>query len=270
MNRLASSPLRHYYSRKSSVTLSKKDVSCPSFSICLALCQLKSDAPFFVKLPSEDGAIGFYSVWGFVYLCVFLVVPFAYVYILLILCRELCVSFPETVYKPIQVYFPILAQVVSTMEKSSVFVEVWCMIEAVFFILLKLQIKWLQLKDPLEASLSSAPMMESEERRVLWKRMMDAESDDPVSFISGWFFDQTHENISRYDVRDFVAWSMFEGRNQEHLTGEELSQLEDFVEELENRIGIQIFGLSESENGLSDASGKPQARQRECLILVCS
>jgi hypothetical protein len=140
-----------------------------------------------------------------------------------------------------------VAMIVSTMQQSSVFVEVWCVVEALFFILLKLHVRWLQQMDPLERSLSSAPMLTLEERRVLWKRMTEAEADDPVQFISGWFFDQPLDGISKYDVRDFIAWSMFEGRNLEHLTLEELEQLDDFVDEIEWRISLQMHGAVEDE-----------------------
>eukprot|EP00550_Attheya_septentrionalis_P006772 CAMPEP_0198295274 /NCGR_PEP_ID=MMETSP1449-20131203/26888_1 /TAXON_ID=420275 /ORGANISM="Attheya septentrionalis, Strain CCMP2084" /LENGTH=643 /DNA_ID=CAMNT_0043995529 /DNA_START=746 /DNA_END=2677 /DNA_ORIENTATION=+ len=69
---------------------------------------------------------------------------------------------------------------------------------------------------------------------------MEIETDDPVSFVTGWFFDQDLQHITRYDVLDFVAWSMFEGRNQEHLTGDELGQLHDFVDELEWKISEHL------------------------------
>jgi hypothetical protein len=113
-------------------------------------------------------------------------------------------------------------------------------------------------------------MLTLEERRVLWKRMTDAEADDPVQFISGWFFDQPLDGISKYDVRDFIAWSMFEGRNLEHLTLEELEQLDYFVDEIEWRISLQMYGAvkgeyeeelvdvekeHESEGGLQDETG---------------
>ena len=136
------------------------------------------------------------------------------------------------------------------MQQSSRFVEVWCWIEAAFFVLLKIQIRWLDSRDPLEASLSSAPMMELDERQLLWSRMVDTESDDPATFISGWFFDQSLDRISRNDVRDFIAWCMFEGRNQEHLTGQELFQMEEFVTDIEKRIGVQMQRAKKSKRRL--------------------
>ncbi len=157
--------------------------------------------------------------------------------------RELCRVFPETLFGPLQLYLPWLARIITlTMQPVSKFVEVWCIMEGVYYVFAKLYILWLQCKDPLEASLSSAPMMELEDRQLLWQRMLETE-EDPVSFLSGWFFDSTLEQISKYDIRDFLAWSMFEGRNQEHLTSEELAQLERFVEDLEWRIGIHLYGV---------------------------
>jgi hypothetical protein len=101
--------------------------------------------------------------------------------------------------------------------------------------------------DPLERSLSAAPMLTLSERRSLWKSMMEAEAEDPVGFITGWFFDEPIESISKYDVRDFFVWSMFESRNQEHLTLQELDQREDFVDEIEWRISLQLFGAGDDE-----------------------
>lgn len=158
-------------------------------------------------------------------------------------------SFPELIYPRIQKYLPWLASVIATMDQSSFMVEVWCVIEALFFIGLKLQIRYLQWKDPLEASLSSAPMMDLADRHILWGRMMESESKDPCDFISGWFFDEPLERISKYDVRDFVTWSMFEGRNQEHLTGEEMHQVDEFVEDFEYRLSVHMYGLLEDTEG---------------------
>lgn len=152
-------------------------------------------------------------------------------------------SFPQSIYAGIQIYLPWVANVVASMDKSSFFVELWCVIEALFFVGLKLQVGYLQRKDPLEASLSSAPMMDLVDRKTLWGRMMESESKDPGEFISGWFFDEPLEKISKYDVRDFITWSMFEGRNQEHLTGEEMHQVDDFVMDLEYRVSVHLHGL---------------------------
>jgi hypothetical protein len=217
--------------------------------------------------------VGIYSPWALFWGCVFLTVPVAYVYILLVLLRELCVSFPDTIYLPIQTYLPPAGRLIAAMSQSSrLLVEVWCGIEAVFYVCLKLHIQWLQTRDPLEASLSAAPLMELEDRRLLYQRMMDCAKDDPASHITGWFFDEPIASISQYDIRDFTAWSMFEGRNQEHLTSAELEQLEDFVDEVELRISLQMYGpvkppaQDENENGKGDESESMIGDESESMI----
>jgi hypothetical protein len=198
----------------------------------------------------EMGAIGMWSPWAFLWICCFMVAPIAYIYIMLMLLRDLCLYFPETVYQTLQNYVPWLARLADRMTNASRIMDVWCVIEALFFIACKMRFWYLQSKDPLEASLSAAPMMDHEDRKVLWDRVMETEQDDPGQFISGWFFDRPIEEISRYDVYDFICWSMFDHRNQEHLTTEELHDLEGFLEDFEYRISLKLFGEND-ESGLS-------------------
>jgi hypothetical protein len=198
-------------------------------------------------------ANGFKSPWAFFWIVLSGVVPFAYIYIMLMILRDLCIYFPDAIYHPLQRYVPFLARLADRMNNSSKVTEVWCVIEALFFIGVKLKIHYLQTRDPLEASLSAAPMMDPKDRKILWDRMMEIEKDDPGSFLEGWFFDQPIENISRYDVCDFLCWSMFDGRNQEHLTLEELTDLEDFVEDLEYYISLKRFGPKGGQDNESQA-----------------
>jgi hypothetical protein len=197
-------------------------------------------------LPHEPNHVGIYSPWAFVWGAVAATVPVAYLYILLILLRELSLYWPEFAAF-LHHYLPPLATLITLMHKSSTFVEVWCLLEAVFYVTLKIYMLYLDTRDPLEASLRSAPFMKPHERQLLWQRMMQVEKEDPASLISGWFFDQDIHKISRYDVREFVTWSMFEGRNQEHLTRDELQQLEEFVQSLEYSISLHWYGVQETE-----------------------
>jgi hypothetical protein len=243
---LTSTPLRRYFSRKRQATIRFRD------------------------LPTEPGYIGHYSVWGVMNALIFLSVPIVYIYIGLILLRELCWTFPNSLYACIQRYLPLVASLVHNMDQSSSrLVEAWCVLEGMFYILLKIQIQWLQLKDPLEASLSAAPMMSLQERDVLWSRMMatmngqasEGATINISDFISGWFFDAPLEAISRYDVLDFLCWSLFEGRNQEHLTGYELEQLEGFLEKLEERLSYHLYGENEEEEEEVEEEDKLFSRQ---------
>lgn len=195
--------------------------------------------------------VGIYSpvaaLWG----VIFLVIPAAYLYIGLVLLRELCRVFPETVFFGIRRLAPWLADTITALNHVSRWVEIWCCLEGIFYIGLKCFIRHLQTRDPLEASLSAAPMMHVMDRDLLWDRMMDCEQDDPVSFITGWFFDQALDDISKYDMRDFLAWSMYEGRHQEHLTEVELRQLERFVEEIEHRVSLHLYGEQVDDDSLA-------------------
>jgi hypothetical protein len=191
----------------------------------------------------ELNAIGFRSPWAFLWYFLFFVAPLAYIYIGLMLLRDLCEYFPETIQQPLQQYVPFLANLATLMKSYYGFrlVDVWCVIEALFYVACKLKIRYLQNKDPLEASLSAAPMLDSEERKILWDHMMEVDSDP--GWISEWFLDRPPiESISRYDIFDFICWAMFDGRNQEHLTTQELQDLEGFVEDLEYRISLHLYG----------------------------
>ena len=220
--------------------------------LVLTLCWLFS---FFYQLPMEPNYLGFHSPWAFLWYFFFLIAPLAYIYIALMLLRDLCEYFPETVQKPLAIYFPFLARV-TTMMKSYYgcrFVDIWCMIEAAFFIFCKLKIRYLQSKDPLEACLSAAPMLDPEERKALWEHIMAAESEP--SWLEEWFLDRPSiESIRLYDIYDFVCWAMFDGRNQEHLTTDELNDLEGYVDDLEYRISLQLYGISEEEDNPDIAS----------------
>jgi len=195
-------------------------------------------------LPMELDAIGFKSFWAYFWIFLFGVVPFCHVYIGLIVLHELCIAF-DSFQQTLQTYFSWLDAIATGLHaRSSRTMEVWCLLEALFYLLIKAKIAYLQTRDPLEASLSAAPLLDPEERRRLWDRVVECEKDDPISFLRGWFFDVPLEQISRYDVFDFVCWSLFDGRNPEHLTLEECQDLEDFVQELEWLISLQLYGAA--------------------------
>ena len=148
-----------------------------------------------------------------------------------------------------------------TMRSSSLAVEAWAVIEGIFYVCLVLHRKWLNSLDTLELSLRSAPMLEARERAELWEFMMDSE-EECVEFITGWFSGIKLEMLTKYDIMDFMSWSLFEGRNIEHLTHEELHQLRGFVSDLEYKISIELYGArkeGEESQGKNDtAAGKEE------------
>ena len=199
----------------------------------------------------EPNHIGFYSPWAFLWYFLFLIAPLAYIYIALMLLRDLCEYFPDKAQQPLEVYLPFVAKLTKMMKcyYGCRLVDVWCIIEAVFFICCKLKLRYLQAKDPLEACLSAAPMQDPEERKALWEHIMAVEKGP--SWIQEWFLDHPSiESLSLYDIYDFLCWALFDGRNQEHLTTHELNDLEGFVEDLEYRLSLQLHGaIGEDELG---------------------
>jgi len=218
-------------------------------------------------LPMEQNAIGYISPMGIFFTSVKLTVPLCYIYIILVLWRELCFSFPQTMLEShfIQKYFSIGVWIARTMTSSSFIVEVWASIEGIFYVILFLHRKWLNSLDTLELSLRNAPMLELGERDELWQLMMDGE-DECVSFISEWFFGEQLESLTKYDVMDFLTWSMFEGRNIEHLTQDESNQLRQFVEDLEYKISIELFGI-DREGDIVGSDEKKEACDGNLSIL---
>mmetsp|Transcript_21694 Transcript_21694/g.45270 ORF Transcript_21694/g.45270 Transcript_21694/m.45270 type:complete len:758 (-) Transcript_21694:32-2305(-) len=119
-------------------------------------------------------------------------------------------------------------------------VNAWAVVEVAFYVFQKAKISYFQKLDTLAMSLNAAPMMTEEERDALFNKIVDAESDDPVSFIRGWFFDAELADIQRYDVMDFLCWSLFDGRNQEHLTEAEAGSLAAYLERMEEGVGKHL------------------------------
>jgi hypothetical protein len=195
----------------------------------------------------EKNAIGLLSPTGIFFTSVKLIVPLAYVYIVLILWRELCSSFPRTMLEShfMTNYFSVGVWMARSMTSSSFAVEVWAVIEGIFYVILFLHRKYLNSLDTLELSLQSAPMLEIGERAELWELMMGSEDGECSRFITGWFFGEKLENLTRYDIMDFLTWSLFEGRNIEHLTQEETNQLRGFIADLEYKISIELYGVQE-------------------------
>ena len=199
--------------------------------------------------------IGWMSPWALLWGTIFLSIPAAYVYIGLVLLRELCRAVPAFA-AVVQVYLPPLAYVLRGMAAVSWVVEAWCVIEALFYVALKIHFRWLQTRDTLEASLSAAPLMDLTSRRVLWQRMMETEAADTAAWIRGWMLDANLQaaaltelqQVNVADISGFVCWSMFEGRRTEHLTTAEAAQLKSFLTEIQERLSLQFYGSVDEDD----------------------
>lgn len=100
--------------------------------------------------------------------------PLAYLYIILILWSDFCCKFPEFwIVK--NVFFRIykIEYLVKKIhyEKTTPFLDAWAIVEAVFYILQWAKLQYLNYCIcPLETSLSSAPLLDFNERQTLWDR----------------------------------------------------------------------------------------------------
>lgn len=195
-------------------------------------------------LPMDKGpeGRGMYTPAGIFFFTIKLTVPLAYVYIATFVVRD--VAYKTNTFDTIS-NIPILRRFLLNIEHLPMLVHIWAIIEALFYVCLRLHIRYLQFKCPLEACLASAPIAELHERKELVERILDAVKHDPVSFITGWFFDVPIESISRYDMLDFLSWCLFEGRSQEHLTEAEVWQVYSFLAEIEYAISVHLYGLLE-------------------------
>lgn len=198
-------------------------------------------------LPVDKGPMGrgMYTPAGIFFFTIKLTVPLAYLYIATFVIRD--IAYKTNTFDTIS-SVPILRRFLLNIEHLPLVVHAWAIIEAIFYVCLRLHIRWLQFQCPLEACLASSPIAELHERKELVERILDAVSHDPVSFITGWFFDVPIESISRYDMLDFLSWCLFEGRSQEHLTESEVWQVYSFLAEIEYAISVHLFGLMESSS----------------------
>ncbi len=179
------------------------------------------------------------SSLGVLLLLVKSMIPLAYSYLSVFLIREVG-YLTGTLHILIQV--PMLHFMLSSLDDMPCIsiVNAWSTLEVLFFLFLKLKARYFEALDPLELSLKAAPIMSDDKREELFDRIMSAEQHDPISFIRGWFFDADLETISRYDTLDFLCWSVFDGRNQEHLTDAEVTSLHSFLSRLEAAISNQM------------------------------
>ena len=123
-----------------------------------------------------------------------LTVPFSYLYIFFLFLSEMKQYFPECLARS-NIFIPLLVE-----TGTRPFMTTWALLESLFYVFLKLHLFYLQRKCPLEYSLKAAPFQTLKERKVLWTRLIRNVQSDPVSWISGWFFD---EPIGEF--RDFLV-----------------------------------------------------------------
>ncbi|KXL48727.1 hypothetical protein M433DRAFT_398058 [Acidomyces richmondensis BFW] len=83
----------------------------------------------------------------------------------------------------------------------------------------------------LQKDATHPPLRRREERRALFDKVR-SEIHDPRKFIEGWFRGAKIEDIGRAELKDFLSWAFWEGRNGK----EDEDELEDLVLETEQLV----------------------------------
>jgi len=191
----------------------------------------------------------FYSPLAILFMGVMFVSPLAYTYTGLWFLRRLAIATNTLTY--LTNFSPILANFFHYLSLVPSSVNLYSFLECVFYLFLTIKFRIFSNKDPLEMSLAASPMLTRAARWTLFNNILDAEKDDPIPFIRGWFFDANIADISRYDVLDYLCWALYEGRNQEHLTVDEAGDLTQMLAKLEDCISTQQFLASKvSKEGM--------------------
>jgi pimeloyl-ACP methyl ester carboxylesterase len=82
------------------------------------------------------------------------------------------------------------------------------------------------------------PLLPHAERRALLIRCLD-NVPDLASYLRTWFLGADKSEIRKDNVREFISWAFFD-RHQGNETAAELEELDEYVVEIENRLGYQL------------------------------
>lgn len=116
----------------------------------------------------------------------------------------------------------------------------WLLVaEATFYLAMKVKLAYLQSVDPQIAYLKAANIMTLSQRQVLWDRVMKAEADTMTEYFQTWFFGTSMDRVTVHELQNFISWCYFDGRNQEHLSEEEIQQLDKFISDAMTRMRKQ-------------------------------
>ncbi|KAK5135614.1 hypothetical protein LTR08_005094 [Meristemomyces frigidus] len=109
------------------------------------------------------------------------------------------------------------------------FAQYWCIAEAGFYL-------WfLYYRTVLQRAAVHPPLLDQRGRRALFEKVK-SEIHDTERFLSGWFREAKVEDIGREDLKEFLAWTFWEGRVGEEDDGE----LEVFAGEVEAMLGRRL------------------------------
>ncbi|KAI0410128.1 hypothetical protein F4802DRAFT_15583 [Xylaria palmicola] len=82
------------------------------------------------------------------------------------------------------------------------------------------------------------PLLSRAERRALFIRCLD-NTPDMAGYLSTWFLKADQSDIRSDNVREFLSWAFFD-RHAGNDTTEELEELDEYLFEIERRIGYHL------------------------------
>lgn len=111
---------------------------------------------------------------------------------------------------------------VATQWPSLTALATWCLAETAFYCF------FLWYRTHLQREAIHPHLRTKQQRKELFDKVR-SEIHDPEKFLSGWFRGAKIEDIGREDLREFLAWAFWEGRNVAH----DEAELEELVVKVE-------------------------------------
>ncbi|KAI9730206.1 MAG: hypothetical protein M1834_005970 [Cirrosporium novae-zelandiae] len=109
--------------------------------------------------------------------------------------------------------------------------EVWCVSEAAFYLLLYLPRKFY-----LQAPATHPTLIPRERRRDLFHRCHENVSD-PESYLSKWFRDAERSEIKKENVKDFLRWAFL---NKGEFDPADDEELDEYIVGIESMLGRKL------------------------------
>ena len=104
--------------------------------------------------------------------------------------------------------------------------RVWCAAETAFFLF------FLGYRVHLQREAVHPPLRSKKDRKALFAKVR-REVHDPDKFMSGWFRGAKPEDIGREDLKEFLSWTLWDGRAELTPGGAEEKELDYYVGKVE-------------------------------------
>ncbi|KAI1616922.1 hypothetical protein EDD36DRAFT_484606 [Exophiala viscosa] len=161
---------------------------------------------------------------------------------------------------PICVTYCVSTLCMPTTYRLSIFVEYWALAETIFCLVF-----YLYQRHKLQRPALHPPAPSKEERQKLF-RLCHESTQDPVRYLSGWFFHAPLTAVKRENVKEFFRWAFFNTDLNDPSYDDEV---EGYVKSIEHGTGLNF------EHGRADVKclrltlDKVDALHRMLTFLLC-